>query len=298
MIDRDHGYNMKFIAIDVETANADMASICQIGLAAYSDGVLTNEWKSYVNPNDDFDGINVSIHGIEESDVKDSPTFKALSETLFSYLDDAVVVCHTHFDRVAIHQAASRHGTRGPQCTWLDSAKVARRTWEEFAYKGYGLKNLCKVLGYEFKHHDALEDAKASAYVFLAAIDKSGLDLDSWLSRVNQPIDLTSSQPISRSGNPEGSLYGEVIVFTGSLGITRKKAVNLASSVGCEVGSGVTKKTTLLVVGDQDIQRLAGLEKSSKHRKAEKLIAGGADIRILTESDFSELVRLSGDNAK
>ena len=58
---------MDFIAIDVETANADMASICQVGLVKYEDGVLSDEWNTYVDPEDYFDGINVSIHGIDES---------------------------------------------------------------------------------------------------------------------------------------------------------------------------------------------------------------------------------------
>jgi len=49
----------------------------------------------------------------------------------------------------------------------------------------------------------------------------------------------------------------------------------------------------LLVVGDQDTKRLASHEKSSKHRKAEKLIAEGYQIRILRESDFKELVALA-----
>jgi DNA polymerase-3 subunit epsilon len=31
-------------------------------------------------------------------------------------------------------------------------------------------------IGYEFKHHDALEDAKAAGYVLLAAMQESGLD--------------------------------------------------------------------------------------------------------------------------
>jgi DNA polymerase-3 subunit epsilon len=47
-----------------------------------------------------------------------------------------------------------------------------------------------------------------------------------------------------------------------------------------------------LVVGDQDVTRLAGHSKSSKHRKAEELIAKGVPIRILRESDFQELGRL------
>jgi len=49
----------------------------------------------------------------------------------------------------------------------------------------------------------------------------------------------------------------------------------------------------MLVVGDQDVMKLAGHEKSAKHRKAESLIAQGEEIRILRESDFMELVALA-----
>jgi len=87
---------MNFVAIDVETANADMASICQIGLVKCENGVLSDEWKTYVDPEDYFDGINVSIHGIDESIVMGAPTFQELVDTLRSYLDGKVVVCHTH----------------------------------------------------------------------------------------------------------------------------------------------------------------------------------------------------------
>jgi len=48
---------------------------------------------------------------------------------------------------------------------WLDTARVARRTWDAVARKGYGLANLASMLGIEFKHHDALEDAKATGLV-------------------------------------------------------------------------------------------------------------------------------------
>jgi len=287
---------MNFVAIDVETANADMASICQIGLAKYENGVLADEWKSYVDPEDYFDDINISIHGIDESTVKGAPTFPELADTLRSYLVGTVVVCHTHFDRVAIHQAAQRYDIIAPECTWLDSARVARRAWKECAWKGYGLYNVCKILGYDFKHHDALEDAKAAAQILLAATKESGIDLDGWLRRVRQPIDPTaasSGSAIRREGNPEGALYGEVLVFTGALEIPRREAADLAAAIGCQVASGVTRKTTMLVVGDQDIKKLAGHEKSSKHRKAEDLIWKGTPIRILKESDFKELVRLS-----
>jgi DNA polymerase-3 subunit epsilon len=290
---------MDFVAIDVETANADMASICQIGLVKYKKGALSEEWKTCVDPEDYFDGINVSIHGIDESVVKGAPTFPELADTLRSYLEDSVVVCHTHFDRVALHQVAQRYGLSAPVSIWLDSARVARRAWKECAWKGYGLYDVCKMLSYDFTHHDALEDARAAAHILLAAVNETGLDIDGWLTRVRQPINPTASSSgpaIRREGNPEGALYGQVLVFTGALEIPRREAADLAAAIGCQVAPGVTKKTTIVVVGDQDIKKLSGREKSSKHRKAEELMEKGFPIRILKESDFKELVRLSNES--
>jgi len=286
---------MNFIAVDVETANANLASIYSIGAAMFKHGQLSCEWYTLVDPNDYFDPLNISIHGIDESMVAGSPTFKAVANTVEQLLGEAVVVTHTHFDRVAIHQAARRWALQPLSCNWLDSAKVARRAWVQCARRGYGLADLCELIGYEFQHHHALEDAKAAGHILLAAMNETGLDLNGWLRRVGQPIEpsgsgATSWAPIRRDGNPDGPLFGEVVVFTGALAISRREAADLAASVGCEVTPGVTKKTTLLVVGDIDVQRLAGHEKSSKHRKAEELMAKGLPIRIIRETDFRELV--------
>jgi DNA polymerase III subunit epsilon len=282
---------MEFVALDFETANADMSSICQLGLVHFKDGSLQEEWKTYVDPEDFFDEINVSLHGIDETTVKGAPTLPDIASRICSYFDGRIAVCHTHFDRVAIHQACIKYGLRMPVCTWLDSARVSRRTWEQFAWSGYGLKSVCATLGYQFEHHDALEDAKAAAHILLAAIEKTGVDLNGWLRRVKQPIDSSnSSANIYRDGNPEGALYGEVVVFTGALDVPRREAADMATKIGCTVTDGVNRQTTILAVGDQDVKKLMGHEKSSKHRKAEELIRKGQTLRILRESDFKELV--------
>jgi len=287
---------MDFIAIDVETANPDLSSICQIGLVQCNNGVIRKEWKSYVDPEDYFDDVNISIHGIDESITNGAPTFPELLDEIYPYFENTVAVCHTHFDRVAMSQAASKYSIDVLQCRWLDSARVARRTWKECAWKGYGLRALCEKIGYTFKHHDALEDARAAAHIIFAACRETGLDIDGWMKRVRQPIDSSSgsaTKSITREGNPEGALYGEVLVFTGSLKKTRREAADLASSIGCQVAQSPTKKTTMLVVGDQDISKLAGHQKSAKHRKTEELINKGVPIKILKERDFIELVKYS-----
>ncbi|MFN0115578.1 MAG: BRCT domain-containing protein [Paracoccaceae bacterium] len=130
----------------------------------------------------------------------------------------------------------------------------------------------------------------------MAAMRESGLDLSGWLKRASQPIAILALGGLAsakREGNPDGPLAGEVLVFTGALDISRREAADLAAAVGCEVVTGVTTKTTVLVVGDIDVQRLAGHEKSSKYRKAEELVLQGFPIRILRETDFRELVALA-----
>jgi len=262
---------MQFVAIDVETANADMGSICQIGLARFVDGSLADEWCTLVDPEDYFDEMNISVHGIEPGMVRGQPKLPQIADRLRATLENTVSVCHTHFDRIALGRAYGKYNLNPISTTWLDSARVVRRTWKDLAWKGYGLANVCSRIGYEFRHHDALEDAKAAGFVLLAALRESQQDLDHWRRRANQPIDPESSSSgaaIQRDGNPEGDLYGEVLVFTGALELPRSEAADLAASVGCQVASGVTKKTTILVVGDQDVTKLAGHEKSSKHRNA------------------------------
>jgi DNA polymerase-3 subunit epsilon len=88
---------MKFIAIDVETANADVASICQIGIAHFADGQFVEKWESLVDPEDEFHSVNVAIHGIDESAVAGAPKFPSLVETLIQKLAGTVVVSHTPF---------------------------------------------------------------------------------------------------------------------------------------------------------------------------------------------------------
>ena len=285
---------MNFVAIDVETANADMDSICQIGLATFVDGQLAEEWCTLVDPEDYFDEVNISIHGIEARMVRGQPKLPQIADRLRSTLEGTVSVCHTHFDRIALARAYGKYNLNPILTKWLDSARVVRRTWKDLAWKGYGLANVCSRIGYKFQHHDALEDAKAAGFVLLAALRESQQDLDHWRHRVDQPIDpknSSSGAAVQRDGNLEGDLYGEVVVFTGALELPRSEAADLAASVGCQVTAGVTKKTTILVVGDQDVTRLAGYEKSSKHRKAEQLVAEGYRIRIIRESDFKTFVR-------
>lgn len=288
--------NADFVAVDVETANPDQSSICQIGIARFHNGELVEEWESMVDPEDCFDDFHTRIHGIDDASVAGKPNFSEVAARLNGFIGGAVCVSHSPFDRNSINRAADKHkvSLSGP-LMWLDTLRVAKMAWEERGRQGYGLKDVCRMLEYEFEHHNALEDAKACGHVLLAAMKKTGTGIDGWLKRVDQVVNPSSAtrsqrERIVRDGGPAGALHGEVMVFTGSLEMRRREAADRAHGVGCRVEENVTRKTTLLVVGDQDARMLRGNAKSGKHRKAERLVARGQPIKIVTESDFGRMV--------
>jgi DNA polymerase-3 subunit epsilon len=138
------------------------------------------------------------------------------------------------------------------------------------------------MLSLTFTAHVAVEDARLAGLVVLRAISETGLSLTDWRQRVEQATHTVSGN----AANPDGPLAGNVIVFTGTLAMVRGEAAAMARAAGCDVRNTVTLDTTLLVVGDQDIRRLIGYDKSGKHRKAETLILAGQPLRIITERDF------------
>jgi DNA polymerase-3 subunit epsilon len=198
---------MDFVVIDVETANADVSSICQVGIASFRDGALADTWVSLVNPEDYFSPFNISIHGIDEDRVRDAPTWEEVLPQINSRLQNRIVVSHTPFDRGALAGACERYRLAGCECTWLDSARVVRRAWPQFSRSGYGLANVAAYFGVDYQAHDALEDARCAGLLLLRAVAETGLNPEEWLARVERPIN-SAGRGTARSRKKGGRQYG------------------------------------------------------------------------------------------
>lgn len=290
---------LDFIAVDVETANSDQSSVCQVGLAVFRNGKLTKTWRKFCNPLCSFDAANVAIHGIEMRHVVDAPKLQNVILAMSKALAGHVFVAHSGFDNRALRAAADLYNIVLPANAWIDTVKVSRLVWPDLP--DHRLRTIATELSIDFRHHDALEDAIACGTILTEASKLSGYGVDEWLLRQSEGVRRgarapslrqTSWQPSpSLDGDPDGPLSGEVVVFTGAISLERNECARLAAAVGCDVRNSVSGKTTLLVVGEQDLRYTKGQEKSTKHRKAEELIAAGLPIRIIGETEFIELVR-------
>jgi DNA polymerase III epsilon subunit-like protein len=168
----------RFIALDVETACSDVASICQIGIACVRPDDGIESWVCYVNPKVRFSSFNTQLHGIGEAHVRAAPEFVRAIGALEPLLSRHLIIQHSGFDRRAIHGAYAAQGLPEPGWRWGDSVRIARRAWPEFIGNGgHGLSHLKQKLRLEFNHHDAGEDARAAALVVLNAERRTGLEV-------------------------------------------------------------------------------------------------------------------------
>lgn len=160
----------RFIALDVETAGKWNGGICQIGLCFVGGNGSLETYSVLVDPEEAFEPFNSELHGISAETVRGAATFPMVYATLFDVLNAHYLVQHSTFDEKALTSACARYGLPMLTSHWTNSVTIARQAWPELrGAGGHGLANLKKYLGLEFHHHDAGEDARASAMIILKA---------------------------------------------------------------------------------------------------------------------------------
>lgn len=169
----------RFIALDVETANAHRSSISQIGLAGVRlDGTIET-FATFIDPEEPFAPFNTELTGISADTVRGAPTFAQAWPVMAPLLSRHLLVQHSGFDEKAINAARLGAGLGKSKLHWADSVKIARKAWPEFRGNGgHGLGHLKEALGLQFHHHDAGEDARAAAEVVLKAEQRLGKTIE------------------------------------------------------------------------------------------------------------------------
>ena len=283
---------------------------------------------------DFFDPFCIAIHGITADLVRDKPAFEDLWPELYATeIQGRTLVAHNAaFDTGVIREAVDRSAFSSdsevfddwPEVHYACTLVLARRV---FSLPSYRLPFVAEAAGVPFDdHHDAGADSRAAAEILLRMAElreqatiagllaDTGVGIGSiraadWrgcrsqrFSRAHGGGDLVVSPP-NPDADPDHPLYGQAVVFTGTLStMTRQQAFDLAAMVGASCERGVTKRTNVLVMGDQDARRLRpGATLSSKARKAFALQSKGQAIEVMGEEDFLALTsdsRGSGEREK
>ena len=105
------------------------------------------------------------------------------------------------------------------------------------------------------------------------------------------------TEPASTSLHGARALEGNTVVFSGNLSIEREKAIDLAVANGAKVTTGVSGKTTYLILGSV-LEDGRAVEEGSKYKKMKQLQSEGKPgPSMLTEDEFFQLIGHSTQQA-
>jgi DNA polymerase III subunit epsilon len=274
----------KFLAFDVETANSELSSLCQIGYVFVEDGVFV-EQNSYLvqPPKNNFFHINSCLHGIDALKTKDAPTFPEIWTKVDQLFYSNLIIAHnSSFDVAVLKTTLKYYNLPIPDFN------------HECTYKMSGLKlsALCESLEIELvKHHDALSDAIAcaQAYIMLkrGIIPNHSLIKESLFNNIyagHERIRGDLLKPNLEIEDKVNPFYGKKVVFTGVLDkISREEAAISVKSKGADIDSCVTRKTHYVIAGSG-----AG---PSKLKKIAEFNSNGSCIQIINEDEFLQMIK-------
>lgn len=295
---------LDFVAIDFETANFARASACAVGVSRVEDGELQSNSEWFISPPGGAYFTNTFIHGITETDVEDAPSWSETLDRLEDFASGLPLVAYSGFDRGVYNAANAVTGEDDRGFIWKNAYSLARRRLSGPGddLKDYRLPTVARHLGVpDFDHHTAVADAQACAdiVVRLAELDET-TDVDAlWpeksslhRTRVYVPKEpLPEANVAADAAHP---LYGQTICFTGRLdSFTQSAAERIAADFGATVQDNVTKRTSLVVVGQFNPAHLRdGAKLSNKAQKAAGLAAKGQPIDIMDEDGFIGMINL------
>lgn len=305
-----------WVVVDFETAST-RGTPCQVAAARYHDGGQSAVYSTLIfQPPQSFDSFNIALHGITPDAVRHAPGWPDVCSQLMAFADGAPFVAHyAPFDMGAIRDASDANAMPWPTLRYTCTVSISRVVWPGLS--SYSLLLLCSDLGLFIdhdQHHRATYDVQLAATILNRAITEQGAtglaDLlerthirfgeiapGNWFGSYLRPLAATPP-PANPEADPQSPLYGETVVFTGELAMVRRQAWHLVADMGGIPEANVTKRTTMLVCGYQDIYKLAGGQtESSKLRRAKELRSEGRPIEILGERDFFRLLHASDDSA-
>lgn len=157
-----------FAAIDFETANEQLSSICSIGIVIVLNGAITDRFYSLVQPEPNYYNYgNSMVHGLTYEDTKDEQVFSNVWEQLEPLVGNLPFVAHNKgFDESCLKAAFKTYRMDYPDYIFYCTLAASRRQLKYLP--NHQLHTVAEDCGYILtNHHNALADAEACAEIAL-----------------------------------------------------------------------------------------------------------------------------------
>lgn len=176
-------FNDTFVVFDLETTgfSAEVDRIIEIGAVKIKNGEIVDNFSKFVNPKIPIPFRIEKLTGINDSMVMEAESIEKILPEFLEFCGDAVMVAHNAgFDTSFIINNAERLGIKYDP-TIMDTVLLAQFVIPNL--HNYKLDTLCKHLAVSLEnHHRAVDDAQATAYIYLKMVkmleERDIFDLD------------------------------------------------------------------------------------------------------------------------
>ena len=286
-----------YCVVDTETTglSAYYDEIIEIGILKIRDNQIVDQYEQLIHPVYEIDSFITELTGITNEMVAGMPEIQDVKDEVLSFIGDDVIIGHnTSFDLRFLNAGFQTE----LQNKYMDTMQFARKVYPELSH--HKLSDLTKHLNLHTNMHRSLADCISTKELYDAIKEKmitDGLNISDLRQKnahsSGSRIDISQITPDDVEIDEDGFFYGKHVVFTGKLEkMNRKDAMQIVVNVGGILDNSVTKNTNYLILGNNDYNAILKGEKSSKHKKAEKLKLSGQDIEILDELTFYDILDL------
>lgn len=166
--DADTGFDGTFICFDIETTGLSAArdKITEIGAVKVENGVITDTFSTFANPEMPIPQKITQLTGITDDMVKDAPSQSEAVGAFLEFAGNNVLVAHNApFDTSFIAKACEDMG-KEYNYTSIDTVAISRAILTDI--KNCKLDTVAKFLRLgDFNHHRATDDAEMLARIFI-----------------------------------------------------------------------------------------------------------------------------------
>lgn len=175
-----------FVVFDLETTGFSPVKnrIIEIGAVKVEKGKITDRFSAFVNPDVPIPFEIEKLTSINDAMVMDAPMIDVVLPQFFEFVQDAVLVAHNAaFDMSFIMENAARLSIK-KKFTYVDTVGIARILLPHQAK--HTLDAVSKTMGISLEnHHRAVDDAEATAEIFIKFIPMLKEDGVVTLSKLN-----------------------------------------------------------------------------------------------------------------
>ena len=284
-----------YIVVDIETTGLDCKynEIIEIGALKVRDNKVVDTYNTLVKPKYEIDSFIEEFTGITNEMVANSPDIKTVLPAFTNFISNELLLGYNvNFDINFLYDNYKNCYNEYITNNYVDVLRLCRKIYPDLF--NHRLKRVAKFLNIDLtNHHRAIRDCEITKGIYDSVrqhIADNNIDLKE-LFKNKWSVDLRELKTEKTEFDEDNFFFNKYVCFTGKLEkMVRADAGQIVVDLGGRCENSVTKNTNFLVLGNNDYCSTIKDGKSTKQKKAEKLILEGQDLEIISENTFYDIL--------